>query len=123
VLDFLFAIGQFLCVIGLLYGMILSVVNWEYSDPIERRHDPVTGHEGSPETADAIFELSIVPTRSVAMIETVRLIKGGAPHSPQAPGQRPSASPISVSQSEAAASCSRNPCFAAHTPTRWRLTA
>ena len=73
-LDFLFAIGQFLCVIGLLYGMVLSIANWEYSHPIERRYDPVTGHEWSRETADPEFQLSIVPVESVAMIETARLI-------------------------------------------------
>ena len=71
-LDFLFTVGQFLCVIGLLYGMILSIVNWEYSDPIEHRYDPGTAHEWSRETADARLELSIVPVQSAAMIETVR---------------------------------------------------
>ena len=81
-LDFLFTVGQFLCVIGLLYGMILSIVNWEYSDPIERRYDPVTGHEGSRETADARLELSIVPVQSVATIETVRATKDADPPPP-----------------------------------------
>ena len=74
VLDFLFAIGQILCVIGLLYGMILSIANWKYSHPIEPRYDPVTGHEWSPETDDPEFQLSIVPVKSVAMIETARSI-------------------------------------------------
>lgn len=74
-LDFLFTVGQFLCVIGLLYGMILSIVNWEYSDPIELRYDPGTANEWSRETADARLELSIVPVQSVAMIKTMRATK------------------------------------------------
>jgi hypothetical protein len=29
--DFLFALGQFLCVIGLLYGLVLSIVHGKYA--------------------------------------------------------------------------------------------
>ena len=78
-LDFLFALGQFLCVIGLLYGMILSIVNWEYSYPTERRYDPVTGHDWSRGTADPKLQISIVPVQSVAMTEPVRLMDADRP--------------------------------------------
>ena len=74
-LDFLFAVGQFLCVIGLLYGMVLSIVNWKYSNPIEGRYDPVTS-QWSDETADATLQLSIVPVQPVAMTEAGAVDQG-----------------------------------------------
>ena len=81
-LDFLFALGQFLCVIGLLYGMIVSIANWEYSGSIERRYDAITGHEWSRETGDAKLELSVVPVQHEVLIETVPLVDAYRPQSP-----------------------------------------
>jgi ABC-type lipoprotein release transport system permease subunit len=65
--DFLFALGQFICLIGLLYGVILAVLNHKYVGATESRYDPVTGHEWHREEADHALQLLIVPEPPVAM--------------------------------------------------------
>jgi hypothetical protein len=44
-LDFLFAVGQFLCLLGLLYGLILTVVHRDCVDSLRRHYDPIIGHD------------------------------------------------------------------------------
>ena len=46
-LDFLFALGQFFCVIGLIYGLLLAVVHAECVDAMRSSYDPIAGHEWS----------------------------------------------------------------------------
>ena len=67
--DLVFAIGQFLCVIGLLYGLILTLVNWKYAGPIECRTDPVIGDDWFQDPLDANLQLIIVPEQTVTMIK------------------------------------------------------
>lgn len=50
--DFIFALGQVLCIVGLLYGAYLSIT-YRQEDPMEKapaaqmRFDPVTTHAWS----------------------------------------------------------------------------
>src|SRR5687768_16178492 len=44
-LDFLFAAGQFLCVLGLIYGLFLVLSHDDCVDSMRRHYDPITGHE------------------------------------------------------------------------------
>ena len=64
-LDYLFALGQFSCVIGLLYGLILSVVNYKYSSAPEHRYGPATGDEWNGQVPQDALVLTIVPTAGV----------------------------------------------------------
>ena len=43
-LDILFAMGQFLSVVALLYGLILIVAHGDCVDTLRRHYDPVTGY-------------------------------------------------------------------------------
>ena len=45
-LDFLFAAGQFVCSIGLLYGLILTIAHRDCVDTLPPHWDPIAGHEG-----------------------------------------------------------------------------
>ena len=60
-LDFLFALGQFICFIGLLYGLVLAIVNYRYAGPDECRYDPVVGHDWDRELPEDKLQLIIVP--------------------------------------------------------------
>ena len=44
-LDFLFALGQFLSVLGLLYGLILVIAHSRYVDAMRPHYDSVIGHD------------------------------------------------------------------------------
>jgi len=44
-LDFLFAVGQFFCVLGLLYGLFLVLSHSDCVDSQRQHYDPITGHE------------------------------------------------------------------------------
>ena len=43
--DFLFAVGQFVCFIGLLYGLILTIVHGDCVDTLQPHYDPIAGHD------------------------------------------------------------------------------
>jgi hypothetical protein len=43
--DILFAVGQFLCVVGLLYGLVLTVAHRDCVDDLRAHYDPVAGHD------------------------------------------------------------------------------
>ena len=43
-IDFLFAVGQFLCFAGLLYGLDLTIVHRDCTDSLRPAHDPVARH-------------------------------------------------------------------------------
>ena len=43
--DFLFAVGQFLCVLGLLYGLILTIAHCDCADTLRAHYDPIAGHD------------------------------------------------------------------------------
>jgi hypothetical protein len=43
--DLLFALGQFLSVIALLYGLILTVAHRDCVDEMRSSYDPITGHD------------------------------------------------------------------------------
>jgi hypothetical protein len=47
-LDLLFALGQFLSVIALLYGLILTVAHHDCIDEMRSSYDPITGHDWLP---------------------------------------------------------------------------
>ena len=44
-LDFLFAVGQLLCVVGLLYGCVMSIVHRDCVDSLRAHYDPIIGHD------------------------------------------------------------------------------
>ena len=44
-LDFLFALGQFFCVLGLIYGLILVIAHGDCVDEMRPHYDPITGHD------------------------------------------------------------------------------
>jgi len=54
-LDFLFATGQFVCCIGLLYGLILTIAHRDCVDTLPPHWDPIAGHEG--------LEIRVAPYR------------------------------------------------------------
>jgi hypothetical protein len=72
-LDFLFALGQFICFIGLLYGLMLSVVNDKYSGAVRFRYDPVTGDDcdRDRDVSQHELRLMIVPTPPIAQRRTL----------------------------------------------------
>jgi hypothetical protein len=57
-LDFLFALGQFLSVLGLLYGLILVIAHGRGVDAIHPHYDPVIGHDW--------FAIGTVPHQSAS---------------------------------------------------------
>jgi hypothetical protein len=57
-LDFLFALGQFLSVLGLLYGLILVIAHGRGVDAIPPHYDPVIGHDW--------FAIGTVPHQSAS---------------------------------------------------------
>ena len=67
--DLVFAVGQILCVVGLLYGLILTIGNWKYAGPIECRSDSVIGDKWCQDPPDAHLQLIIVPEQTVTMIK------------------------------------------------------
>jgi hypothetical protein len=44
-LDFLFAVGQFFCILGLIYGLFLVLSHGDCVDSLRSHYDPITGHE------------------------------------------------------------------------------
>ena len=44
-LDFLFALGQFVCVLGLIYGFILMIAHANCVDSMRAHYDPIAGHD------------------------------------------------------------------------------
>ena len=44
-LDFLFALGQFFSVLGLLYGLFLVLAHSNCVDEMRQQYDPITGHD------------------------------------------------------------------------------
>ena len=44
-LDFLVALGQFVCFLGLLYGAFLCLAHPERTDTLSTKYDPLSGHE------------------------------------------------------------------------------
>ncbi len=44
-LDFLFALIQFLCLLGLLYGALLCLVHRDCVDSLRSPYDPLIGHD------------------------------------------------------------------------------
>ena len=43
--DFLFALGQFFCVLGLIYGLILTIAHRDCVDSLRPHYDPIVGHD------------------------------------------------------------------------------
>ena len=66
-LDFLFALGQFICVIGLLYGLVLTIVTWKYAGSTECRYDPVIGHDWCRDVPDDRLQLIVVPEQTLTI--------------------------------------------------------
>ena len=44
-LDLLFAAGQVLCILGLLYGLFLVLAHGDCVDELRQHYDPITGHD------------------------------------------------------------------------------
>ena len=44
-LDLLSALGQFVSVIALMYGLILTIAHHDCIDELRSRYDPITGHD------------------------------------------------------------------------------
>lgn len=44
-LDLLFAAGQLLCILGLLYGLFLVLAHGDCVDELRQHYDPITGHD------------------------------------------------------------------------------
>jgi hypothetical protein len=44
-LDFLFALGQFFCLLALLYGLFLVLAHGDCVDEMRQHYDPITGHD------------------------------------------------------------------------------
>lgn len=63
-LDFLFALGQFLCVVGLIYGFILVMSHGDCVDSMRAHYDPVTGHDWL--TIKAVHDPSAYPASPLA---------------------------------------------------------
>ena len=62
-LDFLSALGHLF--VGLLYGPMLSVVNYKYSGSVRCRYDPMTGHDWNRDVPQHALRLMIVPTAAI----------------------------------------------------------
>jgi len=59
-LDFLFAVGQLICALGLLYGLILTLANSNHAGSVERRYDPTIGHDWCRDTPDTPVSRSLL---------------------------------------------------------------
>lgn len=86
-LDFLVAVGQFLCFIGLLYGLILTLANWKYAGSTECRYDPIIGHDWGREAPDETLQLIIVPEQFVTTVNQRQSEMKPPPFSRPAPEQ------------------------------------
>jgi hypothetical protein len=63
VLDFLVALAQFACFIGLLYGAFLCLAHHDCVDDLRAHYDPVTGHDWLRPTPDEHdSSMTAVPT-------------------------------------------------------------
>jgi hypothetical protein len=85
-LDFLFAVGQFLCLVGLLSGLVLALRNKNYADSSTARRDTATarpddsGRRGTVQLA--VLPETPVPLIRVVPIETSPLLSGANPGAP-----------------------------------------
>ena len=55
-LDFVVALVQFLCFIGLLYGAFLCLVHRDCVDTLRSKYDPITSHDWVEKPAFIIVE-------------------------------------------------------------------
>jgi hypothetical protein len=46
--DLLFALGQFICAVGLLCGLILTIVHHDCVEEVRARYNPMAGHYWVP---------------------------------------------------------------------------
>jgi hypothetical protein len=61
-LDFVFAVGQLLCILGLLYGLFLVLAHSDCVDAMRQHYDPITGHDW--------LAIRIASDKSVAVAST-----------------------------------------------------
>ena len=91
-LDFLFAVGQFLCVVGLICGLILTLSNRKryVSAPAEAATNPSLPR---PDATRATIELAVLPPHRAPFIRVVPIAG--------VPPQREAASPsVQVERAE-----------------------
>ena len=72
-IDLIFAVGQFLACVGLLYGMIVTFANWRESEAQPRDFDPIIACElplSSTLSRSAMAQPAGAPDRDV--VETPR---------------------------------------------------
>ena len=86
-LDFLFAVGQFLCLVGLVSGLVLALRNNHYADTSTSRPDTATASANDRGRVRGIVQLAVLPKKPVALIrvvpiETSPLLNGANPVTP-----------------------------------------
>jgi hypothetical protein len=79
VLDFLVAVGQFLCLVGFTLGLLLAIAKWRRPHPNASRENIAA--DGIDNAARSSVKLAVIPqtphaTMRVVPIETSRLMKG-----------------------------------------------
>ena len=61
-LDFLVAVAQFFCFVGLLYGAFLSLAHADCVDEMRPYYDPIAGHDWLSLKADhGELQIRVVP--------------------------------------------------------------
>jgi hypothetical protein len=70
-LDFLFAVGQFLCLVGLLCGFVLALRNDRYIDSSTSRPDTAASSADDSRRRQGIVQLAVLPEKPVALIRVV----------------------------------------------------
>jgi hypothetical protein len=86
-LDFLFAVGQFLCLVGLLSGLVLALRNNRYVDSTKSRRNTARASAEDSGPLRGIVQLAVLPEKPVALIrvvpiETSPLLNGANPVTP-----------------------------------------
>jgi len=79
VLDFLVAVGQFLCLVGFTLGLLLAIAKWRRPHPNASRENIAA--DGIDNAARSSVKLAVIPqtphaTMRVVPIKTSRLMKG-----------------------------------------------
>jgi hypothetical protein len=71
VLDFLFAVGQFLCLVGLLCGYFLALLSGRYAGSSASRADSARENAKDGERPLATVQLAVLPQKPVALLKIV----------------------------------------------------
>jgi hypothetical protein len=70
-LDFLFAVGQVLCLVGLLCGFVFALRNNRDADTSTSPPDTATGSAEERGRPQGIVQLAVLPEKPVAVISVV----------------------------------------------------